>query len=166
MSSTVATESEIALAVATFRDHPDLNDHQIYQKLVAVGIVRAVAARLVEFLPDGYCRIILEGSGTRFSDSFRRQRNDGTLSPEIELASEPIWNAAVAYARREMETGLCRDEILRLAGRSANFDAASRLLKQGTKLDDIAFTPAVLLWDENGPPVEVTAKRLRWRRWF
>jgi hypothetical protein len=45
------------------------------------------------------------------------QRNDGTLSPEIELASEPIWNAAVVYARQEMQTGLCREDKLRLAGK-------------------------------------------------
>ena len=166
MSSTVASESEIALAVAAFRDHADFNDQQIYQTLVTHKITRAVAARLVEFLPEAYCRIILEESGTRFSDSFRRQRSDGTLSPETELSSEPIWNAAVAYARREIQSGLCREDKLRLASRSAHFQAANRLLQQGSKLENIAFTPAVLPWDEEGPPVEVTAKRPRWRRWF
>jgi hypothetical protein len=166
VSSTVASESEIALAAATFRDHPDWNDPQIYQTLVTHGIARSVAARLVEFLPEAYCRMILEGSGARFSNSFRRRRNDGTLSPAIDLDSEPIWHAAVAYARREIQNGLYRDDNLRLAGRSASFQAANRLLQQGSKLENIAFTPAVLVWDEDGPPVELTSQRPRWRRWF
>jgi len=134
--------------------------------LVTHGLARAVAARLVEFLPEAYCRIILEASGTRFSNSYRRQRTDGALSPEIELDSEPIWNAAVDYARREIQSGLGRDDKLRVAGRSANFQAANRLLHQGSKLENIAFTPAVLAWDEDGPAVKVMADIPRWRRWF
>ena len=163
------SETEIALAVATLRNRPDLNDEEVYQTLVNHGIARALAARLVEFLPGAYCRIIFENAGPRFAESFRRQRRDGTISPEIELKSEPVWNAAIAFARRDVQNGLSRDDKLRLAGRSAEFQAANSLLQQGSKLEDIVFTPSIHTWDKDGPPVEMVAPkptRPRWRRWF
>jgi hypothetical protein len=152
VSSGVVSECTIILAVNTFRNYPALTDEAIYHKLVKHGLSRVVAARLVEFLPSAYCRVILESTGARFAESFRRKRRDGTISHEIELKSDPIWNAVIAFAQKDVNAGLSREAKLRLAGRSAEFQAANKLLYQGSKLENIAFTSAVLPWDENGPP--------------
>jgi hypothetical protein len=47
--------------------------------------------------------------------------------------SEPLWEAAVAFARTEVE--------LALAARSGEFDAANQLQNRGAKLHGLASAP-------------------------
>jgi hypothetical protein len=139
-------QAEIRAALAVFRDFPDLTDLEVCENLVRRGIERRLAARLVEFLPAAYCRAILEPAGARFPDTFRRCRRDGTITPEVLLESEPVWLAVLAYARAEINQGISRQDKLRLAGRSAEFQAANTLLFQGSKLQNIVLIPAVHPW--------------------
>jgi hypothetical protein len=144
---------DISKAVAVFRTSPNLEDYVVYQTLVADGVERQRAARLVEFLPIIYSRLILRNSGARFSNTFRRTLPGGT-SYEQQLSSEPIWDAAVAFAYVEAERGVSSQDILAVAARSAEFDAANQLLNKGSKLENVAFTPPVLNWPESGPDAE------------
>jgi hypothetical protein len=43
----------ISKAVATLRGAPNLSDFDIYRKLVSEGVERPLAARLIEFVPNG-----------------------------------------------------------------------------------------------------------------
>jgi hypothetical protein len=135
---------------SAFRQAPNLEDKEIYQALLAEGVERQLAAGLVEFLPIAYCRLILADSGLRFSTTFRRVLSDGTIR-EQPFSSEPVWNAAVAFARAEVERGATPKDLLAVAGRSAEFDAANQLLHSGSKLKDIALTVPLLTWPEIGP---------------
>ncbi len=146
-------QSEIDMALTVLRSSPELTDEEIYQVLVSKGIARRLAARLVEFLPTAYCRVILEPTGARFPGTFQRTQTDGTTTPQIPLTSEPVWVAALEYACREIKQGLSRDDKLRVAGRSAEFRTANDLLRKGSKLENIAFAPAVHPWPEEGPEV-------------
>lgn len=141
---------QIARAVSLFRTSRTLGDEGIYRKLVAEGVEPHLAARLVEFLPIAYGRFLLEKSGPRFSEYFQRMLSSGP-SEELLLSSEPVWNAAVAFARTEAIQGISVQDFLAVAGRSAEFQAANKLLNQGSKLQDLVFTPYLLLWPENGP---------------
>jgi len=117
---------------------------------------RQRAARLVVFLPSVYCRIMLRKSGAQFSASFRRLLAEG-ISPEKPLSSEPVWDEAMLFANREIERGISSQDILLIAARSAEFDAANQLLNQGSKLEDISFTALVLnFFDEDRPKKEDT----------
>ena len=98
-----------------------------------------------------YCRVLLADTGARFPETFQRYRDDGTTTPAMPLASEPVWVAAMEFAKREIERGLSRDDKLRVAGRSAAFRAANELLHKGSKLEDLGFTPSVFMWPEEGP---------------
>src|SRR5262252_7257080 len=141
---------DIEKAVSIFRNLPNLGDPAVYQILVADGVERHRAARLVEFLPMVYCRAVLRKSGARFSDTFRRKLRD-SFSEEMKLSSDPVWNAAVAFASSEIQRGVRGQDLLAVAVRSAEFDAANQLLNKGSKLENIAFTPPVLMWPESGP---------------
>jgi hypothetical protein len=72
-------------------------------------------------------------------------------SIEQPLSSEPVWDAAVAFAHAEVERGVSGQDLLAVAARSAEFDAANQLLNKGSKLENIKFTVPVLGWPENGP---------------
>ncbi len=133
----------ISKAVTILRALRSAEDDVLYRALVQAGIERQVAARLIEFLPMAYCRLILAASGARFPNVFRRVLADGT-SEERPLSSEPVWNAAVAFAEGESERGVPAEDLLAVAARSAEFHAANQLLQGGAKLENLAFEPTVL----------------------
>ena len=140
----------IAKAVEIFRRSPDLDEGAIFELLVASGLGRQVSARLVEFLPMAYVRVLLEQSGARFPDRFVRRLANGDRE-ERQLNSEPVWNHALEFAKSEANGVVSREEFLSLARRGAEYQAANELLKGGSKLSDIGFTPSLLLWPDNGP---------------
>lgn len=161
-------EIDIAQAVAIIRKSPNVSDDGIYRALVAAGFDQRLAARLVEFLPAAYCRVLLEQGGPRFSDTFQRRRRDGTISPPKAYASEPVWTAALEFARREVEKGISREDKLNVAGRSGEFHAINDLMNGGSKLENIVLTPAVFQWPEQGPDEEDTGSESAkpwWKLW-
>jgi hypothetical protein len=143
--------SVISETVAIFRELPDASDDDIYRKTIAAGIEPKHAARLVEFLPMVYCRLILASTGTRFSVMFRRRQHDGSFSHEQTLASEPLWAEIMSFARAEQAAGAAGKDLLAIASHSAEFDAVNKLLRRGSKPEDIALSTAVLMWPEEGP---------------
>jgi len=98
-----------------------------------------------------YCRLILVGTGTCFSDMFRRRLHDGTLSPKRTLASEPAWKEVVRFAKTE-QGRVTGSELIAVAAHGAEFDAVNHLLNRGAKPEDIALTTMVLPWPEEGAP--------------
>ncbi len=141
----------IAQAVALLRSRTDLGDVAIYRELARRGVKRPIAARLVEFLPMVYCRLIFLKSGLRFPETYRRALSDGTYSPSVSLSGDTLWNEAKKFAEAEIKSGVNGQSLLAIAGRSAEFDAANRMLNSGSKLEDIEFTETVLLWPASGP---------------
>jgi hypothetical protein len=140
----------ISRAVALLRKSPNLEDEAIYRALVADGMEREFAARLVEFLPLAYGRLVLGNSGILFSNAFDRALSDGRTSRQA-LSSEPLWDLVVDFARNEANHGVSGKDLISVAGRSAEFQAANELLQQRAKLENMAFMPPVLYWPERGP---------------
>ena len=143
----------IAEAVTIFREFPNASDVEVLRRLVATGCERVMAARLVEFVPMAYCRLLLADSGVRFSGCFQRKLADGKLSAEQRLAANPLWAEAVSFAESEKKAGITGKALLVLAARSAEFDAANQLANQGSKLEDIVLMPTVFQWPEAGPEI-------------
>jgi|SRR5215469_16961354 len=141
----------IVEAVAIFREFPNASDEEILSKLVALGCERLIAARLVEFVPMAYCRLLLADSGVRFSDRFQRKLADGSLSPERLLEAEPLWVEALSFAKAEKRTEATGKALLAVAAHSSEFDAANQLANEGSKLKDIALMPVIFRWSEEGP---------------
>jgi hypothetical protein len=141
----------ISKAIAVIRDSPSSDDVEVYRKLVGEGIEPLLAARLIEFLPMAYCRLLLESSGVRFSENYQRKLSDGRIPQEQALISLPVWNAMMAFGRDEIRRGLSPKDLLAVALRSAEFQAVNRLLNKGSKLSDLVLTPTLLTWPEHGP---------------
>ena len=141
----------IAEAVTIFREFPNVSDEEILRRLVATGCERMMAARLVEFVPMAYCRVLLADSGVRFSNSFQRKLGDGSLSAQRLLEEEPLWAEVVSFAAAERHAGVTRKALLMVAARSGEFDAVNQLLNEGSKLENIAMTPILFQWSDDGP---------------
>lgn len=108
-----------------FKNSPDLDDESVFRALVDKGVERSLAARIVEFLPIAYCRVLLLKSGVQFSNSFTRSASP--LKTQS-LSSEPVWLPFLAYAESEIRSGATSEEILMVAGRSAEFHAINQML--------------------------------------
>lgn len=141
----------VARAVAVIRNSPELSDTDVYRKLVAERIERKTAARLVEFVPMVYARLILAKSGMVFSGKYRRALPDGKFSPEARFSNEPIWTEAMRFAQAEIDRGVTPPDLLALAGRSAEFQALNQLLNRGSKLENVGFDIPTFRWPEEGP---------------
>jgi RHS repeat-associated protein len=148
-------QAEVGTAVEILRRSPDLTDEEVYRALLRKGIERRLAARLVEFIPAAYCRVVLEPAGARFAGTFQRLRKGGTTTSPASLASEPVWVAALEYARGEITRGISLDDKLALAGRSAEFGVRyySAGLGRFTSPDLISLT-----WDRLGNPSNTVNK--------
>ena len=90
----------------------------------------------------------------QFPNTFQRRLTNGTISSERLLSSEPVWNDAIEFARDEAERGISGEDLLAVAGRSAEFDAVNQLLNKGSNLRDIVLTPTLLTWLETGPDTD------------
>ena len=142
--------------VAILRCFTEKENDEIHRMLVTDGLDPRTAEKLVVLLPMAYCRILLADSGAKFPTTFCRRLPDARISAEQPLSSEPLWERAVEYARAEIERGVSPNDLLAVAGRSAEFDAANQMLHKGSKLADIIFTPSVLIWPEDGPDNDIS----------
>src|SRR5689334_7236770 len=95
---------DIAKALSVLRTNLNSGDEEVHRELVSQGVERERAARLVEFLPMIYCRVILRHSGAQFSNTFLRKLPGGGVEERL-LSSYAIWNAGLAFAYAEVERG-------------------------------------------------------------
>jgi hypothetical protein len=142
----------IASALTIFRESPELDDESAFRALVDGGMERPIAARMVEFLPIAYCRVLLLNSGVQFSNSFVRAASPLKIQS---LSCEPVWIPFLAYAESEIRGGTARREMLMIAGRSAEFHAINQMLNQGAELKNVTLTTISLLWPESGPESDI-----------
>ena len=128
-------------AVSVFRKRTDADDQEIWRVLKAEGVEPQIAARLVEFVPLAYGRLLLANSGARFSNFFQRHLPDGGISEPFPFDSDPLWNEILFLAKDDVSSGISKDEFLAVAARSAEIHAANQLLQAGSKLNNLVFTP-------------------------
>lgn len=140
--------NDIPMAVELLRRCPELDDQQLYRALTGKGVSSPTAARLVVLIPIAYGRIILERAGACLSATFREERSQG-MSKELALTSEPLWDPIITFAKNEVAQGASSQEIMLIAGRSAEFEAANQLLNSGSKLQNLAFGSPTIAWPGN-----------------
>jgi len=130
--------------VALLRSFPQKGDDELHRMLVTDGVDSSFAGKLLLLLPMVYCRILFADSGAKFAETYCWRLPDGRISAEQPLSSEPIWGAAFGFARTEVERGVSPSDLIAVAGRSAEFDAANKLCNGGSNLKDVVFTAPIL----------------------
>jgi hypothetical protein len=133
------------------RKSPPIEDYEIYNILVREGMEARAAARLVEFLPLVYTRIALASLDIKFAVFFSRRLPDGRYSAARRFDLEPVWNAAVEFARAEVEGGLAEEELMAVLRRSSDFNVVNKMAGDDLKG---TTTETVFLWPEEGPDAE------------
>lgn len=136
-------------AIAAFHTRRESDEHEIVEMLVASGIEKPLAAKLVEFVPLAFFRAMMEESGVQFADYFLRLGPEGKPADERKLNQEPVYMEALKMALAEAKAGRGGEDYLAVARRSAEFQAINNALHDGAKLEDLVCAPPVLLWSES-----------------
>jgi hypothetical protein len=98
---------------------------------------------------------MLAKTSVRLADTYRRTAPRGTNSLSSPFASDRLWNEDTRFASAEVERGVSGEDLLTIAGRSAEFDAANKLLHSGAQLKDTKFTATVFRWSISGPDFDL-----------
>lgn len=146
MNAPPSVEIAVRTAVGVIRQSPDSSDERVLEELMRRGIEERIAFRLVLFVPSAYCRVLLRQSGVRFSEMYHQRGSD----KEWPLANEPIWTEAIRSAESESKT-IPKDDYLRVAARSAEFNVINQMLYKGSKLKDLTLTPILVRWSDDLP---------------
>jgi hypothetical protein len=140
----------VSKAVSTLRNSTDLEDDAIVELLVSSGVELYFAERLVTFLPMVYASHMLIGGGAALQSYYEKILSNGNVE-KVELSSEPVWRESTEFYHSEISRGASSEDVLALAARSAEFDAANQALNGGNKLDEVEFGPCCIEWSVDSP---------------
>ncbi len=129
-------DAAIEVGVGAFLFGAERDDGEIEEKLVAEGMERWLAARLVLFLPLAFGRVLL--SDCKLSGAYSM---DGLLH---QLMDDPVWPELQRRARQAS-----REELSAIATRSSEVAAVNQFLAQHPEradaLGELAFSPPTLV---------------------
>jgi hypothetical protein len=123
-----------------------LTEHDIYGRLMSSGADEETAGHLTIFVPSIMTRMMLKE--TRFPDEYVEIIKDGTRIKR-KLAENQLYKSIEIELSVLVQKGISSDEIISIASRSAEFNAANDLLKKRPeeKGKDIKFTPAYISFE-------------------
>jgi hypothetical protein len=137
----------ISQAIRILCDRHDSEDAELTDLLVAEGLEREYAARLISFVPVVFARILLSPLGAKFSRKFRRSYGQGCKSADQLLESDSVWREVRSYAESNIGR-LSAEERLWIAGRSPELGVINQALNAGLEVANQVLSPLVVWWPE------------------
>ena len=121
-----------------------LAESDIADRLTRTGCSQAIAEKLLAFLPLACGRALLANTGVQSSEMFRGMSEDGTVGGPQPLSADPYWSAITTFVAAQR---MAKPEAVRVVGtRSAEFDAISKALANGSKLADLVGSDPIFLF--------------------
>lgn len=130
----------IESAVRTIRANSNCSDDEILKLVIESGIEQAMAVQLVVLLPLAYGRVVLSKLGASLPGTYICLGENGKPDREGRLDALPLWAEVVNFAKQDAEP------FLPIAGRSAEFHVANDALLNGSKIENLVWSPPVFLW--------------------
>lgn len=135
-------EQALSMLLNYCGQHPNTDDMTIYQQLLNAQVSPSLADRIIIFGPMCFSAIILRDA---FPTEYLIHAEAEPIAKK--LAEEPIFAVGRRYAMAVGGIPEKRDAFMSVASRCALFKAANQALKQGSKLDDLVFSPPVVFVD-------------------
>jgi hypothetical protein len=126
----------IAALAAVAQGRTDLGSEQLVVAMTNRGIDERSARRLVVFVPLALGRVLLDGLGITFADSYLVADGDPTMRHP--LAEVPEFVAASAAAASGQ---LPPDQVSSLALRSSEVDVVNQALQNGSQPEHLVIGP-------------------------
>ena len=140
MTETTGFDAAVKVGVEAFCASAEApSDDEVWERLTAGGVEPWLAERLLIFMPMAYTRRLLQN--VTFPDAI------AAPGGRVILQNEPVFVAALARAQ---VAG--RDEVMRIATRSSEFNAINNALNGGATLEHLQLGETALVEDLD--PVE------------
>lgn len=130
--------SDIARLLRIASEEPELDDVVLFDRLVAAGVERGRAWRLVTFVPIAFGRTIIDALGIDAPPTYLR-RNGRGRDKRRRLRDEPEFRAAADH----LDDFSGRAGFKELAVRSAEVNAVNNALKAGSDAVDMRLIETV-----------------------
>ena len=138
---------DVTRAAARIASMRDADEGAIAERLIEDGASREDAGRAVALVPLAFGRVLLERVGVTLASRAIVQRTSSDEQTELELASDPLYVAALEHAYDVHNLGP-RDLFEALALRSAEVAAVNEALHNGSRADELQVAPPVLMLED------------------
>lgn len=123
-------------------DSKNMENEELYSYLLSKGISKFEAGEIIIFLPTAFCRKLLPDLNwpSEYYDFYsdkkqiKRKYCENQRYLLIEEETNNYWNKTPK-----------NEEILNIAGRSAEFRAINQMLNAGGKLEDVVLTESYIV---------------------
>ena len=132
-------------AIDLVADARELNDEEMENLLIEQGFQEDDAFWLTRFIPAAYARAWLEPEGLTFHDDFDVMKVDTREAISMKFSQQAIWKSVFRNAKKELATGIDKNRLISIAGRSSEYHAVRDLLNQNSGLKDVRLTKLILL---------------------
>lgn len=135
--------SQTAQLAQLYRDHPEMDEDQIHQELVRIGVDPELASHLIVFSPIAYSKTLFHKLA--LPDTYQIRGMDEQLSSEKPLEVEPAFLAARDMAQKLVQKD--REQFMAVAQCCSIFNVISQALKDGYTMEDLKaakFAPLVV----------------------
>ncbi|MGE6762330.1 DUF6348 family protein [Corallococcus interemptor] len=136
---------DVSRAVAVWLDVPE--DEDPIPLLQEQGTSRLEAEKLYAYLPLAFGEPVMRRLGAVSPLSAEFTANPPTVQRSVVLDEDPLWRDAVQLAERALQgkTNLIRDQVIHLSSSGATFQTLNALMDQGSKPEDLRFTPPLII---------------------
>src|SRR3954469_7451222 len=109
----------IRKAITLFQQHQQADDFDVVEAMVAEGIYRPLARRLLFFVPMAFCRQMFGSRGGQFQDEYYVVDENARPPRKGAARAQPVYNEAVEVFRIVVAARPGGDFLLAVAARSA-----------------------------------------------
>lgn len=132
----------ITKAIDIFSKGEDIDSKEIIKEIESCGVNYKEAVDIFLFTPMVFTHLMLPS--VKWSDWFVDWIDENT-QVRLKLSETSSYQQVLRTVKEYLKNGRHSSIILKVASRSAEFQAINELLNKGEKLDDMRLTDAVLI---------------------
>jgi len=158
-------ETQIRTYVDYLLSHPEADDEVVVNALMQSGLGKYRTFELVLWVPMAFGRAVLEGLDFTLPDTFQLMSSDGQQFTRRRFSDEPVYVEAHRFAVTFVAQGFPRNDLIAIAGRSAEFKAVNDALLKGSELKNLQPGEPVVSFPDPSSEPKLDANRPWWKFW-
>jgi hypothetical protein len=141
----------IKKTIHIFAEHRDSHWEVLVQAIEDSGIPVSVTAKLAEFMPLAFGRVLMKDLGISFREEYVRYVFSGgktVVKQQRKLTDELVYRESLRIASKMEAEKIDGEEFLAVAYRSAEFNVVNDMELKGVKPENLVLTCPYLEWRE------------------
>ena len=155
-------EQSLDLALTIFTQYEHSNWKSLETAMYATKMPKLHAERILEFMPVAFGRVLMRDSGVEFQGIYERRKPGSGVGREFQIATNQVYVASVAYAKRQADSTSGIEILNAVANRSPELKAIQDKVNEGVEAENIVLSRLILGW--TGKP-ENPDDKVWWKIW-